>query len=310
MTMLRLNYHHLYYFWTVARLGGIGAAARELGLAQPTLSAQIAQLEKRCGKRLLVRGPWGARLTPEGESVLRHCRRIFEAGSQLEADIDSGLDTAPRTLRVGAHGAVPRVAVMRVIEAAKAADPGLSVVVASGTPEGLADRLESRVLDLAVATLDLSLRLGRDFRGKTVGSIPLVFAAAPAMAKRVGRFPQGLAHAPMLLRGPDNPVTKQVEQFLRERSLAPVVAAQADDAELLRSLALAGHGVAALEAPSARVDLETGKLVRLHSGPSGLRESVWLVAPRADAERPGLETAMKALWGRFALGRELVADAR
>src|SRR5665213_3298294 len=98
--MINLNYHHLYYFWTVARLGGISAAARELNLAQPTLSAQLAALERRCGRKLLVRGPWGSRLTPEGEAVLKHCRRIFESGLQLEADIAAGLDEAPRSLRV------------------------------------------------------------------------------------------------------------------------------------------------------------------------------------------------------------------
>src|ERR1700722_8637860 len=99
--MLGLNYHHLYYFWTVSRLGSITAAARELNLAQPTLSAQIAQLEGRCGRRLLVRGPWGARLTPEGETVLSHCRRIFEAGGPLEADIAARCYPPPRPLRIG-----------------------------------------------------------------------------------------------------------------------------------------------------------------------------------------------------------------
>ena len=308
--MLNLNYHHLYYFWTVARLGSITGAARELNLAQPTLSAQIAQLERRCGCRLLSRGPWGARLTSEGETVLSHCRRIFEAGAQLEADIAAGLDAAPRTLRVGAHGAVPRSAVMRVLDAARAADPDMHVLVSSGAPVGITERLESRVLDIAISALDLSLRLGPDFRSRAIGSIPLVFAAAPSVAKRVGRFPKGLANAALLLRGPDNPVTKQVEQFLRERNITPRVEAQADDAELLRALALAGRGVAALELPSVRDDLGAGKLVRLHAGPSGLRETIWLIAPRADSQRPGLEKSMTALMGRFALGRELVADAR
>ena len=308
--MLNLNYHHLYYFWTVARVGSIGGAARELNLAQPTLSAQIAQLERRCGRRLLSRGSWGARLTPEGETVLSHCRRIFEAGAQLEADIAAGLEAAPRTLRVGAHGAVPRAAVMRVLDAVRAADPDVRVVVSGGAPAGITERLESRVLDLAVAALDLSLRLGPDFRSRAVGSIPLVFAAAPSVAKRVGRFPKGLANAPLLLRGPDNPVTKQVEQFLRDRDLSPGIEAQADDAELLRTLALAGRGVAALELPSVRADLDSGKLVRLHSGPSGLRETIWLIAPRADSQRPGLEKALNSLMGRFALGRDLVSDAR
>jgi LysR family transcriptional activator of nhaA len=308
--MINLNYHHLYYFWTVSRLGSITAAARELNLAQPTLSAQIAQLERRCGTRLLSRGPWGARLTPEGETVLAHCRRIFEAGAQLEADIAAGLNAAPRTLRVGAHGAVPRSAVMRVLDAARAADPDVRVIVSGGAPVGIAERLESRVLDLAVAALDLSLRLGPDFRGRAVGSIPLVFTAAPSVAKRVGRFPKGLAGVPLLLRGADNPVTKQVEQFLRDRGVSPSVEAQADDAELLRTLALAGRGVAALELSSVRADLDAGRLVRLHAGPSGLRETIWLVAPKVGEQRPGLEKALNALMGRFALGRELVADAR
>ena len=308
--MIGLNYHHLYYFWTVSRLGSFGGAARELNLAQPTLSAQIAQLERRCGRRLLARGPWGARLTPEGETVMTHCRRIFEAGAQLEADIAAGLEASPRTLRVGAHGAVPRSAVMRVLDAARAADPDVRVVVSSGAPAGLTERLESRVLDLAVSGIDLSLRLGPAFRSRAVGSIPLVFAAAPSVAKRVGRFPKGLTNAPLLLRGPDNPVTKQVEKYLRDRNLAPRIEAQADDAELLRALALAGRGVAALELPSARPDLDAGRLVRLHAGPSGLRETVWLIAPRADSQRPGLEKTLKVLMGRFALGRDLVSDAR
>ncbi|HXT01966.1 MAG TPA: LysR family transcriptional regulator [Elusimicrobiota bacterium] len=307
--MINLNYHHLYYFWTVARLGGISAAARELNLAQPTLSAQLAALERRCGRKLLVRGPWGARLTPEGEAVLQHCRRIFEAGSQLEADIAAGLDEAPRSLRLGAHGAVPRAVIMQVLDAIRAGDPAVRAIVASGTPEGIADRMESRVLDVAVATLDLSLRLGPAFRGRPIGTIPLVFVAAPSVARRARRFPQGLSDVPMLLRGPDNPVTKQVDQYLRSHGVKPRVEAEVDDAELLRTLALAGRGAAALELPIARADLAAGRLVRLHAAPSGLRETIWLIASRDEHARPGLEKALAAL-GRLSLGRDLSGSPR
>jgi LysR family transcriptional activator of nhaA len=307
--MINLNYHHLYYFWTVARLGGISSAARELNLAQPTLSAQIAALERRCGRKLLVRGPWGARLTPEGEAVLQHCRRIFEAGRQLEADIAAGLDQAPRSLRVGLHGAVPRAVVMRVLDHIRAADPSARAIVSTGAPEGLADRLESRVLDVALATLDLSLRLGPSFRGRALGSIPLVFVAAPSVAKRAGRFPRGLSEVPLLLRGPDNPVTKQVELFLRKNGVGPRVEAEVDDAELLRALALAGRGAAALELPAARADLAAGRLVRLHAGPSGLRMTIWLASARDEHARPGLEKALAALTSGFSLGRDLTAGS-
>ncbi len=308
--MISLNYHHLYYFYAVSKEGGIGRAARALNLAQPTLSAQISELERRCGRPLLLRSRNGARLTPEGEAVLRHCRRIFEAGRQLESDIDAGLESALRTLRVGVHSAAPRAAAMRVLDFTRSCDPELRVVVSGGSPEGLLQRLESRALDMAVATLDLSMKLGPNFRGRAIGSIPLVFVAAPSLVRRGAAFPRNLSGRPLLLRGADNPVMKQVELFLRSRGVDARVEAEVDDSELLRALARAGRGIAALELPTVRDDLASGRLVRLHDGPSGLRETVWLIAPKEEEFRPGAEKALRGLLGRFALGRELTADSR
>ena len=50
-----LNYHHLLYFWTVARLGSVSRATDELYLAQPTISAQIRALEESLGEKLFKR---------------------------------------------------------------------------------------------------------------------------------------------------------------------------------------------------------------------------------------------------------------
>lgn len=305
---MNLNYRHLYCFWTAARSGGIGRAAEELGLSQPTLSSQISSLERSCGHRLLARGPRGARLTPEGETVMVHCHRIFEAGLQLEADIEAGLDAAPRTLRVGAHGAVPRSALLQILDAVRRSDPDIRLGVTTSVPTGLTARLEAHLLDLVVTTLDLSLRLGRGFRARPVGSIPLVFVAAPSLAARIGRFPGGLSGVPLLLRGEDNPVSTGVIESLQRRGVAPRVEMQADDAELLKALALGGRGVAALALPTAREDIRSGRLVRLHKGPSGLREAIWLVSPKSERARPGLEKALAVVMGRFTLGRNLTTD--
>ena len=152
--------------------------------------------------------------------------------------------------------------------------------------------------------------LAPGLRSRALGSVPLVFAAAPPLARRVGRFPRGLDGLPLLLRGPNNPVTRRIERFLAERGIAPRVEVRADDAELLHALVLAGRGVAALELPSIRADLEAGRLARLHAGPSGIRETVWLAAPDEKSARPGLEAALRALSGGFALGRDLTADDR
>jgi LysR family transcriptional activator of nhaA len=49
-----LNYHHLLYFWTVVREGGVAAASRKLSLAQPTVSEQLRQLERSLGVELFL----------------------------------------------------------------------------------------------------------------------------------------------------------------------------------------------------------------------------------------------------------------
>lgn len=63
-----LNYHHLLYFWTVVREGGVSRAAEKLRLAQPTISAQVKALEDAFGQRLLDRQGRRLVLTDAGGS--------------------------------------------------------------------------------------------------------------------------------------------------------------------------------------------------------------------------------------------------
>src|SRR5690606_9140018 len=78
-----LNYHHLLYFWTVARTGSITAAAERLSLAQPTLSTQIRTLEEHLGHKLFQRSGRRRALTETGRDVLRYAAEIFAAGNEM-----------------------------------------------------------------------------------------------------------------------------------------------------------------------------------------------------------------------------------
>lgn len=64
-----LNYHHLYYFWSVARAGTIAQASKELRLAQPTISGQIRQLEESLGEKLFDKVGRNLMLTETGQST-------------------------------------------------------------------------------------------------------------------------------------------------------------------------------------------------------------------------------------------------
>ena len=78
-----LNYHHLLYFWTVAREGTIARASQELRLAQPTISGQIRVLEEHLGEKLFQRSGRNLVLTDIGRVVYRYADDIFGLGREL-----------------------------------------------------------------------------------------------------------------------------------------------------------------------------------------------------------------------------------
>ena len=83
--MARLNYHHLYYFWQVAKVGNLTQAALQLHVSQSALSSQIKQLEDVTNSRLFDRIGRALILTEAGQIVLGYANEIFSKGEELES---------------------------------------------------------------------------------------------------------------------------------------------------------------------------------------------------------------------------------
>ena len=78
-----LNFHHLRYFWVVARKGGVHKAAEELGVSQPSISAQLRLLEESLGEKLFRRSGRNLVLTEAGQTALSYADEIFSTGREL-----------------------------------------------------------------------------------------------------------------------------------------------------------------------------------------------------------------------------------
>ena len=78
-----LNYHHLFYFWTVARTGSVARASEELRLSSPAISNQIRSLEESLGEKLLERSGRGLVLTDMGRIAMRYADEIFSLGREF-----------------------------------------------------------------------------------------------------------------------------------------------------------------------------------------------------------------------------------
>ena len=127
-----LNYHHLLYFWTVAREGGISRAAERLRLSQPTISAQIRLLEESLGQRLLQRQGRTLVMTDVGRVVCRYADEIFGIGRELLETIEGRPTGRPWRFAVGISDSLPKLTAHRLLEPALALPEPLRLVLRVG----------------------------------------------------------------------------------------------------------------------------------------------------------------------------------
>lgn len=297
--MIPVNYHHLYYFWVTAKTGSITKAGEELLLAQPTLSLQLKQLEKVLGKALLERRRDGVALTSDGQTAFEHCERIFTQGDALLRALRDGKRTSAPVLRLGVAPSISRQITLRTLDAVTASSPHLKTTVFAGQNEELRTRLARHTLDLVITPSDVSVGLGKDFRSRLVGELPVSFVASPQFKRGLDGFPPKGQELPMLLRTPEHPLRKDIESYLARRRVKFHVVAESDDGYLLRILAAQGRGATGVNVLASRDDVSEGKLVTLNDEPTGLREFVWLISSVHPHPDPELREVIGSLMSRF-----------
>jgi LysR family transcriptional activator of nhaA len=299
--MIPLNYHQLYYFWTIAKAGSYRAASENLYLAVSTLSVQIGELEKALGMRLLERGRSGATLTAQGRTVYERCERIFTEGDALAALVKKGPDTTPASLRLGVPPSISAWIVLKLLDFVTSAAPGVQVSVFGGSQAELQDRLRKHALDVAVTNFDYSVVLGHDFASRLIAKIPVSFVGTPKVRRSIKIFPKDLVKVPLLARTVEDPIRRTLDAYLRERQIRPKLEIEIENSLLIRLLALQGRGAAVIDSLTVNEDLKAGRLVKLHSRPSGMEEYVWLLYNARPKPNPALARAVSALAKDFSI---------
>ena len=146
-----LNYHHLLYFWVVAKEGTIAAACKELNLAQPTISAQIRVLEDSLGEKLFSRVGRNLALTETGRVVYRYADEIFSLGRDLMDTLKGRPSGRPLRLNVGVADVLPKLVAYRLLEPAFQLPEPVQLVCHEGSPAVLLTRLATYELDLVLS---------------------------------------------------------------------------------------------------------------------------------------------------------------
>lgn len=237
-----LNYHHLLYFWTVAREGSIAKASEELRLAQPTISGQIRELEDSLGEKLFNRVGRGLVLTDMGRVVYRYAEDIFALGRELMDTVKDRPSGRPVRLQVGIANVVPKHLAHRILEPALRLGQRVRVNVHEDTSEQLLALLATHNLDLVISDAPIGNVKVKAY-SHLLGESPVTFFAAPEIAKKCRKkFPQSLNGAELLLPGENTAVRRSLDTWFESQNLRPVIVGEFDDSALMTTFGQNGDG--------------------------------------------------------------------
>lgn len=151
-----MELRQLRYFIAVVDHGTISAAAKSLGVRQPTVSNHIRRLEDRIGTNLFERGSRGLRLTFEARNLSRKARRIVE-------EVDHALNHAERVAQVevgmlslGFYTSLSSGPLRETLKAFRSSAPEVIVELHEGSPADLLTALRDRRIELALTVLDVT----------------------------------------------------------------------------------------------------------------------------------------------------------
>jgi len=239
-----LNYHHLLYFWTVVRRGGVGPAAEELRLAPSTVSVQVRRLEDSLSEKLFRRSGRRLVLTEMGRLVYGYADEIFSLGREMTEAVRGRPTGRPMRLVVGVADVVEKLVAERLIAPALRLPEPVRVVCREASPAQLLSALARHEVDMLLTDAPVGSELDVRAFNHLLGESGVSFVATPELAAACRRgFPRSLDGQAILLPTENMAIRRSLDQWLEERQIRPRVVGEFEDGALLREFGTAGHGV-------------------------------------------------------------------
>jgi LysR family transcriptional activator of nhaA len=239
-----LNYHHLLYFWTVAKYGTVTAAAKQLRLSQPTISEQIRALEDAIGEPLFERVGRRLELTEAGQLAYRYAEEIFGLGRELVDTLKGRPSGQPTRLHVGVSDLVPKLVLYRLLEPALQMPEPVRIVCREDKTERLLADLSIQSLDLVIAEAPIAGHARVRAYNHLLGECGVGFFGAPDVVRALkGPFPQCLDGAPVLLPTENTLLRRSIDHWLEANDLHPRVVAEVEDSAIIKMFGQHGAGL-------------------------------------------------------------------
>lgn len=248
-----LNYHHLLYFWLVAREGSLARAGTELRLSQSAISGQIRALENSLGEKLFVKNGRRLVLSETGRTVYRYADEIFTLGKELQDTLNDRPRGRPLRVTIGVADVLPKLIARELIEPALHLPASVRLICREDKPDRLLADLALHELDVILTDAPASTHVKVKAFNHLLGQCDIVFLAKPEIVSNyTAGFPLSLDGAPVLLPGENTALRRALDHWFGENAIRPQVIGEFEDNALLNVFGQMGLGL--FPAPSVIAD--------------------------------------------------------
>lgn len=279
-----INYHHLFYFKTIAEEGTVSKAAEKLRVGQPTLSAQLKQFEDTLGVQLFERHHKKLILTEQGKVALDYSKSIFRMGSEMYEVLHDRLKPLKPSLHLGALDSVPKQIILQLVKHAFRSSP-CQITLSEGKSDELLRELVSHRMDLMVTNF---LPTGIDSKGlhpKSITKKNVAFYGAPKFKSLRKGFPKSISGEPMVLPTYDSRLRQDLDHWAKLNKIELNIVCESQDISVKKLMAISEMGLIATATHSVTEQVLRGELVEIGKL-QGVYEELFLITAQRKIENP------------------------
>lgn len=232
MDIQQLNFHHLRYFWAVAKDGHLTRTAARLHVSQSALSAQIRELEDQLGEVLFLRQGRKLQLSEAGQIVLAYAEDIFAHATELVATLGSGR-RKEHVLRLGSVSTLSRNFQESFVRPLLDV-PQVRLQLVSGRFDELLALLHAHTLDLVLANRAPRRQPGQTWHCRRIAR--QMVSLVGRKRRRSFRFPEDLDGARLIVPGPESEIRVEFDALCERAGVVPLVVGEVDDMAMMRLL--------------------------------------------------------------------------
>ncbi len=279
-----INYHHLFYFKTIAEEGSVSKAAEKLRVGQPTLSAQLKQFEDTLGVSLFERQHKKLILTEQGKVALDYSKNIFKMGSEMYEVLHDRLKPLRPSLHIGALDSVPKQIVVQLVKHALKISP-CQITLSEGNSDQLLRELSTHRMDIMISNF---LPVGADSKGlfpKSITKKNVAFYGSPKFKNLRKGFPKSLSGQPMVLPTYDSKLRYDIDHWAKLHDIELDVIAEGQDIATKKLMAIDGLGIVPTATHTVTRQVLSGELVELGQL-QGVHEELYLITAQRKIANP------------------------